>query len=328
MDSFVTGFVSSADSLIKGVSASGFSAVLQAVNGTAAAAATLSIVALILNQFLQIHSISLGRFLGHIIKLTAIVIIGFKWSNFGQVAEAVQGGMDSIAAKLLTMTAPSDVNTVAGAIDAMITTLANKGNEVGQRAGWFAGAIMSNLITWQLSLLGCLGCLIIVYSKVMFSVFICIAPMFIACYIFDVTKDYFFRWIQGAITYALYPVVTAGLLGMIYNVIVSYFSKTFDQPIQTIASFIPFLATTSILILSIFLIPTIVNGLSGMVQSIRPNDIISQAKNVYYTISRPAPGTTSAPPPQKQNTASAQAPNSFQETPAKMQARYNRIHGK
>ncbi|MGN7963910.1 type IV secretion system protein [Brucella sp. 22210] len=325
MDSFVTGFVSSADSLIKGVSASGFGAVFQAINGTAAAAATLSIVALILNQFLQIHAISLGRFLGHLVKLTAIVIIGFKWNNFGQVTEAVQGGMDSIAAKLLTMTAPSSANTVAGAIDAMINTLALKGNEVGQRASWFAGAIMSNLITWQLSLLGCLGCLIIIYSKVMFSVFVCIAPMFIACYIFDTTKDYFFRWIQGAITYALYPVITAGLLGMIYNVIYSYLSKSVNQPIETIAGFIPFIATASILILAIFFIPSIVNGLSGMVQSIKPNEIISQARTLYNVISRPAPGTTNAPPPKQ---ASAQAPRSFPDSPAKMQARYDRIHGK
>lgn len=330
MDSFVGRFVSSADGLISGVAQSGFMAVLDAVRGASVAAATLAIIILAFNQFLQLHSISLGRFLGLFIKLACIAIIGMKWANFGAAANAVQGGMDSVAAKLLTMTSPSSANSVAGAIDDLISTLAAKGNEVGERAGWFAGAIMSNLITWQLSLLGCVGALIIIYSKVMFAIFVCIAPLFIACFIFEATKDYFYRWVQGAVTYALYPVITAGLLGMTYNVIYTYLSGIGSRPIETIASFVPFLAVTTMMIMVIFFIPVIVSGLSGMIQNVSPAHIAGAAMNVA-TVLRQAPGTRNVPPPSapqpSPRPAPASQPAGFQGAPSRMHARASRIKG-
>jgi type IV secretion system protein VirB6 len=338
MNSFVGSFVSSANGLIQGVSQSGFMSVLQAVNSAAAAAATLAIICLVANQFLQLQSISLGRMLGLLMKLAFIGIIGLKWNNFGQVVDAVQSGMDSVAAKLLTMTAPSRAHSIAGAMDDLINTLADKGNEVGQRAGWMAGAIMSTMITWQLSLLGCAGALIIIYSKVMFAVFVCIAPLFIACFIFDATKDYFFRWVSGAITYALYPVITAGVLGMTYNVIYTYLSGIASQPIQTIAGFIPFIAVSTMMILIVCFIPVIVSGLTGMVQHASPVKMAGIAYQAYRFVNRPAPGTTNSPPPP--SPAPQQAPQSqpipqkaasqgdFQGAATRVQARSQRVRGK
>ncbi|MCR8493689.1 type IV secretion system protein [Brucella anthropi] len=337
MDSFVGAFVSSADGLINSVGQSGFMAVLNAVRTAAVSASVIAIIALAFNQFLQLQAISLGRFLGLMVKLMAIAIIGMRWSNFDAAASAIQSGMDSVAANLLTMTAPTKAHSIAGAIDSLINTLAEKGNEVGQRAGWFAGAIMSNLITWQLSLLGCLGALIIIYSKVMFAVFVCIAPLFIACFIFDATKDYFYRWVQGAVTYTLYPVITAGVLGMTYNVIYTYLSKIGSQPIETIAGFIPFIAVSTMMIVIIFFIPIIVSGLSGMIQNVSPAHLAGAAANIYTVAKQQAPGTTKSPPPPTPNQPATPAPTTsspaasqggFQGAPARMQARASRVRGK
>lgn len=334
MDAFVGKFVSYADGLISNVAQSGFGAVLQAVNGIAASCAILAICFLVLNQFLQIQHISLSKFLALFIKLILISVIGLKWSNFSAVATAVQTGMDTIGAKLLTMAAPTSSTTVAGAIDNIINVLSEKANEVSSRASWMGGAIMAVVVTLFLSILGCVGALIIVYSKVMFAVFLCIAPIFIACYIFETTKDYFYRWLQGAITYTLYPVLTAAVIGMTYSVMMAYINGA-NGVVETIASFVPFLAVAIMMILIIAFIPVIVSGLSGMIQNVSPAAMFVQGSKAYNHYKETRGSTKGglsdfAPkPPQTpaQPQPAAQSAGSFQGSAGRMQARANRING-
>ncbi|QWK80879.1 type IV secretion system protein [Ochrobactrum sp. BTU1] len=338
MEPFVGNFVKTSDGLIGSVSRSGFSSVLQAVNGIAASLAIIAILTLVFNQLLQFRYISIERFLGLFVKLLLIAIIGLKWSNFSAVANAIYGGMDSIAAKLLTMAGPSEQTTVAGAIDDLITTMAEKANQAGSKTGWVAGALLSLLITWQLSLIGCLGALIIIYSKIMFSVYMCIAPMFIACYIFDSSKDYFYRWLQGAITYTLYPVITSAIIGMSYSVIFAYIKTIDGLSIGTIASFIPFISILTMMILLIICIPIIVAGLSGMIQHVSPVHHARVVSNIYSFMNGPAPGTNNMNPQQSQPLASSpmqskpftetQPSGSFPGEPARMLAREERLNRK
>jgi type IV secretion system protein VirB6 len=337
MEPFVGSFVTKADELIGSVSESGFSAVLQAVNGIAASLSMIAIMTLVFNQFLQFKYISMDRFLALFVKLFLIAIIGLKWSNFSVVSDAIYNGMDSIAAKLLTMAGPTEQTTVAGAIDSLITTMADKANQAGSKTGWVAGALLSLLITWQLSLIGCLGALVIIYSKVMFSVYICIAPMFIVCYIFESTKDYFYRWVQGAITYALYPVITAALIGMCYSVMIAYIKTINGVNIKTIASFIPFISILTMMIILILCIPIIVSGLSGMIQNVSPGHLARVASGAQSLLTRPAPGTKdinsplrnpAAPSPAKSQSEAASKPSGpFPGDPIRMLARDERLRG-
>lgn len=334
MAGFVSSFVSSADNLIHSVAQSGFGAVLQAVNGIAASCAVLAVCFLVLNQFLQVQYISLSKFLGLFIKLILISVIGLKWSNFSAVAISIQSGMDTIGAKLLTMSAPTSSTTVAGAIDSVIDVLAEQANEAGSKASWFAGAMMSMLVTGLLSLLGCAGALIIIYSKVMFAVFVCIAPIFIACYIFEATKDYFYRWVQGALTYTLYPVLTAAVIGMSYTVIMTYIDSVRNTPIESISAFIPFLAVAMMMVALIMFIPIIVSGLSGMIQNVSMYAMLAppakfagqKAMNMMNKMRSDRP--TPPPPAPASSAAQSPAPANFQGNAATMHARAQRIQGK
>jgi len=334
LNSFVGDFLASADGFIRAVSKSGFGAMLEAVDKTARSASALAILFLICNQFLQLQYIELGRFLRLFIKLSLIASIGLKWENFEKATYAVQGGMDYIAGKLLTMTSPTSADSVAGAIDNMINTLSNTFEKSGHHLTWFAGALFSIVTTLLLSILGCAGGMIIVYSKVMIGVYICIAPLFIACFIFEVTKDYFFRWVQGAITYLLYPIVTACIIGMICNVITVYFEKIKKNPIHTIVDVIPYIAVTIIMIYTILSIRTIVAGLSGMIQHVSPKELFESFTK--YNPMNPLLNTLKTlmdffskkgqdPEPISPKTDTSQTPKTFQGEPSKMQNRSDRI---
>lgn len=332
MSGFVSEFVGSADKFIGIVSTSGFSAVLQAVNGSAAAAAIVALILLSLNQFLQLNQISMSRYMSLMIKLVAISYIGLRWSNFSTISDAIQNGMDYISVKLLTMSMPSDNVTLAGAIDNIISILSDKSTEMMDHSGYIGGAFMGSAVTFMLGLIGCLGSLIIIYSKIMVSVYICIAPMFIACLIFDSFKDYFYRWLQGAITYTLYPVITSTVLGMVYTVCMGYLNQNSSTTVETASSFFAFIAVAMIMLAVIALIPTIVASLTGMVQHANPGQFMAMgaigAKGVGSSYSWMRQKFKSSNNNNKtDSTGGSAGAQTAQRNPSKTQERNDRILG-
>lgn len=275
-----SGFVSSATSQLDAVAESGFTAVANALNSTAAAAATLALIVIGLNIIVQYRPMPLGGILWTMVKLVLIVAMGLQWSGFSPIANAVQGGMDGIAAALLgqfggSVTGPAGgadagAVTLAQAIDDFISNFATRANTAMEPMSWFAGAIMSTVITILMAVVGGAAALIIVFAQVIIAVYLALAPIFIACWIFEATKDYFFRWLQATLSYMLYPVVVAAVLGGMIRIISGYVDTLSTDVSGSISDFIPFIACMLIMVISVVFVPTIVNSLSGMIASASP----------------------------------------------------------
>lgn len=274
------GFVSSATSQLDAVAQTGFTAVANALNDTAAVAATLALVVVGLNIVVQYRPMPLGGILWTMVKLVLIVAIGLRWSGFSQIVQAVQAGMDGVAAVLLGQfggsvtgsggSAAATASTLAQAIDDFISEFAAKSNEAMEPMSWMAGAIMSAIITVLMAFVGGAAALIIVFSQVIIAVYVAVAPIFIACWMFEVTKDYFSRWLQATLSYMLYPVVVAAVLGGMIRIISGYVDTLNTSVSASISDFIPFIACMLIMVISVIFIPTIVNSLSGMIASATP----------------------------------------------------------
>jgi len=69
-----------------------------------------------------------------------------------------------------------------------------------------------------LPILGGLAAFILVASRLMIALLIGIAPVMIFLTIFEVTKDYFARWLSALVSFALYPIVVAGVFATITGV--------------------------------------------------------------------------------------------------------------
>ncbi|WP_079212788.1 type IV secretion system protein [Brucella pituitosa] len=280
-DGLVTSYVASATAMLGKANEAGFSSVANAINSVAIAAGTFAFILAIFNQFFQIHYVSPAKILALMIKLILLSYFGMRWSNFSIIAASVESGMNSIADSLLhTITSGIDTSpSLAGSIDAILSRMAMAANKALAHTGWVAGAFLEILVVTCLALLGAASALIIIYSKIMISLFIMIAPLFICCLIFERTSDYFYRWLQGAITYALYPVITAVVMALIAAITDSYMRVVQNSVMSTIAEFIPFITVIVIAIIVILFIPVIVAGLSGMIQHVSPLAIASPLKS-------------------------------------------------
>lgn len=271
-DGLVTSYVTSATAMLGKANEAGFNSVVSGINATALAVATLAFLLAIFNQFLQISYMSPSKMLGLMIKNILIAYFAMNWEHFSAVSNAIEKGMDSISVTLLeTVTSGANGSaSLTGSIDAILSSMATASNSALKHTGWVAGAFLTILVVACLALLGAVSALLIIYSKIMISVFIMLAPAFICCLIFERTADYFYRWLQGAITYALYPVITAAIMSLIAGVTNSYIESIASSKLNSITEFIPFITVIVIAIIVIICIPTIVSGLSGMIQHASP----------------------------------------------------------
>ena len=265
-------FVGRAQGQLDDVAQSSFGAVLDGMGNLAAVMATLTVVMLGVNMILQYRPMSAGQIVVTFIKLIAIGSIGLVWGQFNMISVAVEGGINSIAANLLGQYGGGEVpsNNLAGAMDAFIATFARKANQVMEPMGWKAGAIMSVVVFVSMGILAALAALLLIFGKVMVTIYLGIAPIFIALSMFELTKDYFNRWLQGTVSYMLYPLVTAVMLGGLIRIVQGYMSSLDASFTESISDFTPFVACMVIMIVCTLCIPMIVSSLSGMIMAVTP----------------------------------------------------------
>lgn len=272
-------FVGSAKDQLDSVAASSFGAVLNGMGNLAAVMATLAVVMLGVNMILQYRPMSAGQIVVTFIKLIAIGSIGLVWGQFNMIASAVENGVDSIASHLLGEFGGSRVpsDNLAGAMDTFISTFANKANQVMEPMGWMAGAIMSVVVFLSMGSIAALAALLLIFGQVMVTVYIGIAPIFIVLSMFEITKDYFNRWLQGTVSYMLYPLVTAVMLGGLIRIVMGYMDTLSTSMTDSISDFIPFIACMVIMIVCTLCIPMIVSSLSGMIMAVTPTQAVLAA---------------------------------------------------
>ena len=270
----ISGLVDSADGMLDSVASSTFGTIVTAAGTTIAAMATLAIVLTGINIIVQYRPFHPGQVLVILIKLVAITAIGLKWGEFYKIASAVESAMNGIGSTILGSFSGGgggDVsNTLAESVDRFISDFSNTANTALEPLSWMAGALMSVLVTILLALIGCAVGLALIFSKVMITVYLSLAPIFIALWMFDATKDYFHRWLQSTVTYMLYPVVIATVLGGVVRLVKNYIDDLSASPTGTIAEFIPFIAALLVMIVVVAFIPFIVNSLSGTIAAPGP----------------------------------------------------------
>jgi len=104
-----------------------------------------------------------------------------------------------------------------------------------------AGAMLDIVGVLMLSVLGGLAAFILVASRLMIALLIGIAPVMIFLTLFEVTKDYFARWLSALVSFALYPIVVAGVFATITGVSSALIGELGDpEGASNIGALIPF----------------------------------------------------------------------------------------
>ncbi|MBU2961980.1 type IV secretion system protein, partial [Citreicella sp. C3M06] len=129
-------------------------------------------------------------------------------------------------------------------------------------------ALMGVFFMALIALVGGLAGAVLVLAKMMITLLIGLAPVMILCSMFDVTKDYFHRWVSSLASFALYPVVIAGVFSMVFGLVTLLVNDlgTVDTADKA-GKMVPFLGVVILSLVMIVAIPFIVPMVSGNLQA-------------------------------------------------------------
>jgi type IV secretion system protein VirB6 len=265
--SVVTYFVQTSQEYLDSAAETQFGAVAATV-GTLLMLGTTLIVALVcFNMIYQYRAMDGRTAFWLAIKVGLIGIFATNWVQFNAFSSAALNGIDSIAGSLVASVGggtPGPSGTFAEEFDRLIAELGEYLNATGSELNWMAGALLDVLGVLLLSILGGLAAFLMVASRLMIALLIGIAPIMIFLTLFDVTKDYFARWLSALISFALYPIIIAGVFATITGVSSALIGELGNPENATnIGALIPFFMMVLMAKGFIIATPFIVRAVSG-----------------------------------------------------------------
>lgn len=272
-----------AETQLAAVQASQFGTAAGAVNDTLQVACILAIILVFINGLIQFRPVPVGDAIVVVIKLILISQFATVWDQFNVVLTAIRTGMDTLAGAILANSGGNDTS-LAGAFDGMLERLATSANTSLDSLSAFSRGIMSAVFLMLTGFVAALTVLVMVFALIMVTLHVAVAPLFIGLSIFSATKDYFYKWLQSTVTYLLYPVVIAAVLGAIMNLTDGIVESVDPSSLGTIAALIPLLVVLMMMSMTILLIPMIVSGLTGAISAAGPLAAAAVASSMQRNI--------------------------------------------
>lgn len=296
--SVVTYFVETAQSYLDDAASTQFGAVASTVGTILVVGTTLVVVLVFINMIYQYRAMDGRTAFWLAVKIGLVGIFATNWAQFNFLASAILSGIDSIAGSLVASVgggSPGPSGTFAEEFDQLIEALGDYLNAAGSELNWMVGALLDTLGVLLLSVLGGLAAFIVVASRLMIALLIGIAPIMIFLTLFDVTKDYFARWLSALVSFAMYPIIIAGVFATITGVSRALLTELGDpEGASNIGALIPFfmlvLMAKGFIIATPFIVravsgnimmPAISGGLGGSYSFARALGGSSQAYNRY-----------------------------------------------
>ena len=294
--SVVAYFVDTAQGYLDDAAETQFGAVASTVGTITIAAVTLVLILVCINMIYQYRAMDGRTAFWLAFKVALIGIFASNWVQFNVLSSAILSGIDSIAGSLVASIGggvPGPSGTFAEEFDDIIEQFGNYLNAAGSELNWMAGALLDTLGVFLLSLLGGLAAFLMVASRLMIALLLGLAPIMIFLTLFEVTKDYFARWLSALVSFAMYPIVIAGIFSTIAGVSSSLLSALGDpEDASNIGALIPFFMMVLMAKGFILATPFIVRAISGNIMM----PAISGGLGGSYVFSRAAMGS-----PQAQN---------------------------
>lgn len=265
----VTYFVETVDSFLGDAAETQFGSVAATVGTLGTVACTLVVIFVFLNLMFGFRDMDGRMAFWLVVKMVLISIFAQSWTQFDYFASAILSGIDSIAGSLVASVGGGQVGasgTFAEEFDVLIENMAQYLDAISENMNWMTGAVINGIGVLLLSLLGGIAAFITVFARVVLTVMLALAPIMIFLTLFEATKDYFQRWVSATVSFALYPVVVAGIFATIIGVGQSLMERLGDPSLaDNIGALIPFFMLVLMSKAFILATPFIVRSISGNV---------------------------------------------------------------
>ena len=261
----VSWMVDTVGGFVDGAAESSFGAVAGTLGGIMMVASTLLIILVFVNLSLQMRPMDGSTAVGLVVRLLLINAFALNWVQFNVVASAIIDGLDNIGAGIVEAVGGSiPAGGFASAFDEIMFEFSRYLNAMTQNMAWIGGSVATTFGMAMMGLLGALAGCVLIFSKVMLTLLIGIAPVMVATTLFDATKDYFHRWLSLFVGFAMYPIVIAGVMATVIGM-AEQMAITMGNPAEgaTLGSLMPFFAMMFLVGGMIGVIPFLVRSLSG-----------------------------------------------------------------
>ena len=265
--SVVTYFVETSQGYLDTAAETQFGSVAATVGTLLVLGTTLVVVLVFLNMIYQYKAMDGRTAFWLAVKIGLIGIFATNWVQFNALSSAILAGIDSIAGAL--------VASVGGGTPGPSGTFAEEFDRLIAELGDYLNAAGSELVA----------------SRLMIALLIGIAPVMIFLTLFEVTKDYFARWLSALVSFALYPIVVAGVFATITGVSSALIGELGDpEGASNIGALIPFFMMVLMAKGFIIATPFIVRAISGNIMM----PALSGGLGGGYSFARAAMGSQQA----------------------------------
>ena len=205
-------------------------------------------------------------------KLALIGIFAWNWTQFWAVADAIQKAIEAAAGGILAATGngfagPTITGGFASAIDTLMSEFTNAATSTAsEMGGWFATAIISGICLLLIAIVSAGSALLILFPKVVITILLGLAPIMIALTLFEITKDFFERWLAACVSWSLYPLFIAAIFSIMLSMGNDMVAKIGTDGYDSIGAFIPFIVLMVLILICMALLPTLVSSVSGNMQ--------------------------------------------------------------
>ena len=270
----VTWMVESSDSFLDGIAETTFGSLIGAAGTLGAIMASLAVILVAVNALMQFRSVDAGQSIALMVKLAIISILALNWSQFNLITDAVESAINAIAGQIIgSVGGDPGVGALdfAGRFDDFLDYQTLISNTAIENMNWVGGGVWGVVSAFLLGITAALAGAVIVFAKIMLTVYIGIAPIMLLLLIFKVTSDYFQNWLSGLVSYMLYPLVMAAIFSIVFGLTEGIIERIGNvASVTSIGQLLPFVVMIFLTIFGVILVPMIVRQISGNISLATP----------------------------------------------------------
>lgn len=169
------------------------------------------VVALVgINLMAQAVPMTLRNGLGVMVRIGAASAFLSSWTNFNAVYGVLTNAPSELGAVVMNAFGDTSGNLYDG-LDSLYLKALDVGQAISQNGSYITGALAGLLMFLVAALMATISIIVIAAAKIMIGVLVIFGPVAIACTLFKVTAPLFDRWVNLALGFALYPMLTAAM---------------------------------------------------------------------------------------------------------------------
>lgn len=219
----VTGLMSQIDTLMVSFVRNGYNAMAEALKAPFIAAGSLFVILMgfgIIHGFIKAPLQELYKF---IIRLGFIYFFAMNWGHFSYyIVGLFDAGASHLGAVAMKATHnPAAGKSIAQGLQSVLIDIIHIGQWTIKKAtlrNW--GPCFSALLIWASGIIIVLGALSeLLVSKIMLSICLATAPLFIIFTLFDKTRAFFDRWLGSLVGFSLVFIFVSTVVGLVMSLI-------------------------------------------------------------------------------------------------------------